>query len=75
MNFHNLDFNITKLFAKSCRLSALKAVVNANSGHPGGSFSSLDFLSVLYLSRLIHTNEKIVISNGHIFLSSLCCFI
>jgi len=66
MNFHNLDFNITKLFAKSCRLSALKAVVNANSGHPGGSFSSLDFLSVLYLSRLIHTNEKIVISNGHI---------
>ena len=66
MNFQNIDFNISQLFAKSCRLSALQAVVNANSGHPGGSFSSLDFLSVLYLSRLIHSNEKIVVSNGHI---------
>lgn len=66
MTFSSIDFKIAKIFAQSCRASALQAVVNANSGHPGGSFSSMDFLTVLYLSRLIHTNEKIVVSNGHI---------
>lgn len=38
----------------------------AQSGHSGGSLSSLDILSVLYAFRIAKTHEKIVISNGHI---------
>jgi len=58
--------NILPIFAKACRKTILEMVISANSGHPGGSLSSIDFLSTLYLSRLIHTKENLVISNGHI---------
>lgn len=53
-------------FAKSCRRSIVEMVVNADSGHPGGSLSTIDYLSVLYAFVLSQTGEKIVISNGHI---------
>ena len=53
-------------FKKSCRQTMLKMLKNSQSGHPGGSLSTLDFLSVLYAFRLTKTDEKIVISNGHI---------
>ncbi len=53
-------------FAKACRASAVEMVVNADSGHPGGSLSCIDYLSVLYTFILSQTGEKIVISNGHI---------
>lgn len=58
--------NVLPIFAKACRKTIIEMVVSANSGHPGGSLSSIDFLSTLYLARLIHTKENIVISNGHI---------
>ncbi len=54
------------VFTKACRQSILKMVTNAQSGHPGGSLSSIDFLSTLYLTRIIHTGETVVVSNGHI---------
>jgi transketolase len=38
----------------------------SQSGHPGGSLSMLDFLATLYVFRLTQTEEKIVISNGHV---------
>ena len=53
-------------FTKSCRHSILEMVTNAQSGHPGGSLSSIDYLSTLYAFILGQTGEKIVISGGHI---------
>lgn len=55
-----------KAFTKSCRKSILEMVTNAQSGHPGGSLSSIDFLSTLYLTRIIKTGESVIVSNGHI---------
>ncbi len=59
-----LDF--LESFKKSCRRTMLEMLRTSQSGHPGGSLSCLDFLAVLYAFRLSQTNEKIVVSNGHI---------
>lgn len=55
-----------KAFAKECRRSIVKMVKNSQSGHPGGSLSALDILATLYAFRVSETNEKVVVSNGHI---------
>ena len=55
-----------KAFSKSCRRSILEMVTNAQSGHPGGSLSCIDYLSLLYVQRVCETNEPVVVSNGHI---------
>ena len=55
-----------KIFSKSCRKSILQMVTNAQSGHPGGSLSSIDYLATLYAFIIGQTGEKVVISNGHI---------
>lgn len=60
------QFHQLQAFTKSCRQSILKMVTEAQSGHPGGSLSSIDFLSALYLTRIIKTGETVVVSNGHI---------
>jgi len=57
---------LLKTFSKSCRRSILEMVTNAQSGHPGGSLSCIDFLSLLYLERIAESNEPVVVSNGHI---------
>ncbi len=41
-------------------------VANAQSGHPGGSLSSLSFLSLLYTQRIVQTGETVIVSHGHI---------
>ncbi|MCF7812429.1 transketolase [Candidatus Gracilibacteria bacterium] len=53
-------------FRKSCKRTILQMLRTSQSGHPGGSLSSLNILSVLYAFRLSQTEEKIVVSNGHI---------
>ncbi len=53
-------------FAKSCRRSILQMVTNAQSGHPGGSLSTLDYLTLLYVMRVAKSNEPVVISHGHV---------
>ncbi|MBI2634764.1 transketolase [Candidatus Peregrinibacteria bacterium] len=60
----HIDF--LKTFSKSCRRSILEMVVNAQSGHPGGSLSCIDYLSLIYCFIISQTGEKAVISNGHI---------
>lgn len=55
-----------EIFSKSCRKSILEMVTIAQSGHPGGSLSSIDYLAILYAFILGQTGEKIVVSNGHI---------
>ncbi|MCB9799099.1 transketolase, partial [Candidatus Nomurabacteria bacterium] len=55
-----------KTFAKSCRYSIISMLKNAKSGHPGGSLSCIDYLTLLYAFRIAHSGEPIVVSNGHI---------
>ncbi len=60
------QINFLQTFSKSCRRSILEMVTNAQSGHPGGSLSCIDFLSVVYSYIISQGGEKIAISNGHI---------
>jgi len=53
-------------FTKSARSSILQMVTNAQSGHPGGSLSTIDYLSTLYAFILGQTGEKVVVSHGHV---------
>ncbi|MBD3156825.1 transketolase [Candidatus Peregrinibacteria bacterium] len=53
-------------FSKSCRHSIIAMLQNAQSGHPGGSLSSIDYLSLLYSYIISQTAEQVIISNGHI---------
>jgi len=57
---------VFQTFTNSVRQTALKMVTQAQSGHPGGSFSAIDFLSVLYLEKITLNNSPLVVSNGHI---------
>lgn len=55
-----------EVLAKACRHDILQMVTNAQSGHPGGSLSEIDFLTAVYLGIISQTGEKIVFSNGHV---------
>lgn len=73
MNLPSLGSSLTqdhvaflKAFSKSCRNSILRMVANSQSGHPGGSLSSLDYLSLIYAMRVCQTNEAVIVSHGHI---------
>lgn len=59
-----LDF--LSYFASSCRRSIIEMTSNAKSGHPGGSLSCIDYLSVLYTQIIAKTDDPVIISNGHI---------
>ncbi len=61
-----VHLSLLKAFTKSARQAILRMVTNAQSGHPGGSLSSIDYLAVLYSFIIGQTGEKIVVSNGHI---------
>ncbi|MBT6143130.1 transketolase [bacterium] len=58
--------SVLQAFANSARQTAMRMVIEAKSGHPGGSLSAIDFLAVLYLQEIVKDNNPIVISNGHI---------
>lgn len=60
----NLEF--LNAFSKSCRHSIIAMLKNSQSGHPGGSLSSIDYLTLLYTFIISQTGEKVVVSNGHI---------
>lgn len=55
-----------KSFAKSCRYSIIAMLKQAQSGHPGGSLSTIDYLSLLYAFIVSQTGEDVIVSNGHI---------
>jgi transketolase len=71
----NIDEKLQKLAntAKEIRRLALQAIYHANSGHPGGSLSLADILTVLYFDLLNHNpqnpnwekRDHVVISKGH----------
>ncbi len=62
-----------KKLSVQCRGDILKMTYVANSGHPGGSMSSIDMLLALYSFADVHPQDpwnedrdRIVISHGHI---------
>lgn len=58
--------NFLKVLSKSCRNAIVAMVANSQSGHPGGSCSVIDYLSLLYAFIISQTGEDVVISNGHV---------
>ena len=59
--------------AKEVRKGIIEAVYNAQSGHPGGSLSVADILTVLYFNELNideknpkwEDRDRMVLSKGH----------
>lgn len=60
------DLELLQAFSKSCRHSILAMTTNAESGHPGGSLSCIDYLSLLYTQIISKSGEVVIVSNGHI---------
>ena len=66
------ELNALKASAKQARINSLTMVQAANSGHPGGAFSSMEmFLSVYGFANLTPANaseidrDYVIISHGH----------
>jgi len=62
-----------KEFARICRSDILTMTTAAGSGHPGGSLSSIDFLTLLYDQMAVFPEKAqhdkrdyLFVSNGHI---------
>lgn len=60
------DLSLLAAFSKAARKSIIQMTTNAQSGHPGGSLSCVDYLSLVYTQIIAKTGNPIVISNGHI---------
>jgi transketolase len=69
----SLSLEELAITAKQLRSVALRAISSANSGHPGGSLSIADILTVLYFDLLKHDpqnpnwseRDRLVVSKGH----------
>lgn len=59
--------------SRSLRIDILKMIYEAQSGHPGGSFSAIDILTVLYREVMKHDpknpewadRDRFILSKGH----------
>ena len=68
-----MDNNMINLHAKNIRMNALKMIAKAGSGHPGGSLSMADIMSVLYFDKMNidpknpkwEERDRFVLSKGH----------
>ncbi|MFC1748501.1 transketolase [Pseudomonadota bacterium] len=65
-NLNKSQIKTLEATAKSCRKTIIEMLKQSQSGHPGGSLSTIDYLALLYSYIISQTGEKIVISNGHI---------
>jgi transketolase len=69
----NLDLAKLEAIARDGRVQILRMLTHAGSGHPGGSLSVIDILTVLYFSRMKYDPKKptwedrdrFVLSKGH----------
>jgi len=69
----NLDLAKLEDIARDGRVQILRMLTHAGSGHPGGSLSVIDILTVLYFSRMKYDPKKptwedrdrFVLSKGH----------
>ena len=70
---NNIDINQLQEIAKRIRRGIINQVYKAGSGHPGGSLSIADILTVLYFHELNideknpkwENRDRVVLSKGH----------
>lgn len=68
-----MDIKELKEIAKKIRINIIEQIYNAKSGHPGGSLSSADILTVLYFKEMninpnnpkMNERDRFVLSKGH----------
>lgn len=74
MNMKEYTEQELEQMADRLRLHVIEMTYAAKSGHPGGSLSAADFMSVLYFSKLRHDpsnpswedRDRFVLSKGHV---------
>ena len=66
------DLNELERLAKTCRGDIIKMTTVADSGHPGGSMSSIDIYLSIYRAATINPNDpynplrdRVIVSHGH----------
>lgn len=68
------DINELKKIANNVRTGIIESVYNAKSGHPGGSLSIADIITVLYFNQMnvdpknpkSKSRDRLVLSKGHV---------
>ena len=55
-----------RILSKSCRNAIVQMTTQAQSGHPGGSCSVIDYLALLYAFIISQGGEDVIVSNGHV---------
>jgi transketolase len=69
----NLDLSKLEAIAREGRVQILRMLTHAGSGHPGGSLSVIDILTILYFNRMKYEpkrptwedRDRFVLSKGH----------
>jgi transketolase len=67
--------------ARESRVQIIRMLTHAGSGHPGGSLSVIDILTVLYFGRMRYDpkrplwedRDRLVLSKGHCVPAQYCC--
>lgn len=67
------DINKLKTHANNIRKNIVKMITTANSGHPGGSLSAVEFMTAIYFTQMDITRDTLettkrdhfVLSKGH----------
>ncbi len=73
MDLQTEEVKRLKMIAKELRIWIIKMLTEAGSGHPGGSLSAIDIITVLYFHSLRHrplepewaVRDRFVLSKGH----------
>ena len=68
------DIKELEEIARRVRIGIIEGVYNAKSGHPGGSLSIADILTVLYFNQMnideketkAKSRDRLVLSKGHV---------
>ena len=68
------DINELQEISRKVRIGIIEGVYNAKSGHPGGSLSVADILTVLYFNQMnvdpqnpkADSRDRLVLSKGHV---------
>lgn len=75
------DLAALREIARRCRVQILRMLTHAGSGHPGGSLSVIDLLTVLYFRRMRYDpqrpawedRDRLVLSKGHCVPAQYAC--
>jgi transketolase len=68
-----LDYDKLSEIARECRVQIIRMLTHAGSGHPGGSLSAIDILTVLFFNRMRYDpkrpdwpdRDRLILSKGH----------